>query len=388
MTELSALARGLSAPRGFVNAGMAVPAPGAIHLVGGIPAPEALPVAAMASASAALWSDPVAATASLQYSPAPGSAVLRSWIAEREGVDPARIVITNGGMHGLMLAVLTVVDRDATVAVDDPVFPGFLWALEITTRRILPVPVDDEGLDVDHLAARLAAGERIAAAYTVPTFHNPAQATLSAQRRHALVALADRYGFHVILDDPYRELRFAGTDPGTAMLHASDRTIHVNSFTKTLGPGLRLGWLVLPDHLVDPVVRLRNRLDVHTGAVTQALVERLVTSGDGWYDRLIRDAVALYRERAAVLRDHLPDSLETRAPDGGLFLWARLTDDRLDPADVFRRAAAAGVVYQPGEFFAADPKQPGRSARYLRFAYGDRTPAELYEAARRLARAI
>ena len=390
MTALSALSRGLAPPRGFVEASFNPP-PGAIRLLGGVPAPEALPVEAVAQASAELWRDQEAAVAALQYSPAPGFAGLREWIAKREDVDPRRIVVTNGGMHGLTLAVLTVVERGATVAVDDPVFPGFVWALDIATTRILPVPVLADGFDVQYLAGRLATGERIAAAYTVPDFHNPAQVSLSAEKRRGLVELAERHGFYVIIDNPYRELRFAGHDQGVAAFNGSDRVIHVNTFTKTLGPGWRVGWLVLPEHLTEPVIRLRSRLDVHTSSVTQAIVERLVTRDDHWYDGLMRSATRLYRERAQVLVDalheQLPGAFEIRAPEGGLFLWPRLTDDRVDPAALFRRAAANGVVYQQGEYFAADPQQLS-SARHLRFAYGDRTPDELYEAARRLAAAF
>ncbi|WP_433063491.1 PLP-dependent aminotransferase family protein [Dactylosporangium sp. CS-033363] len=386
---LSELARGLAPPKAFVDASLNAPAVAAISLTSGVPAPEALPVEAIAKASAALWSDPAAATAALQYSQGQGLPRLREWIAAREGVDPARIVLTNGGMHGLTLAVLTVVERGATVAVDDPVFPGFLWALEVATTRILPVPVRADGFDVEHLAARLAAGEHIAAAYTVPDFHNPAQVSLSAAKRAELMRLAERHGFYVLVDDPYRELRFAGRDQGTAAFHDSDRAIHVNSFTKTLGPGWRVGWLVLPEHLVAPVTGLRGRLDVHTSSVTQAIVERLVTADDRWYDDLVGAAAALYRERARVLagalREQLPGAFAIDEPEGGLFLWPRLTDDRLDPAALCRRAAAAGVLYQPGVSFAADRTRPSPSERHLRFAYSDRTPAELVEAVGRLA---
>jgi len=369
--HLTALARGLAPPRGFVGSSLAAP-----------------PVEAIARASAELWQDPHAA---LRYSPAPGFPVLREWIARREGVDPGRIVMTNGGMHGLTLAVLTVVERGTTVAVDDPVFPGFLWALEVATPHILPVPVLADGFDVEHLAAKLAAGARIAAAYTVADFHNPAQVSLSAAKRRALIDLAELHGFHVIVDDPYRELRFAGRDQGVAVFHDSDRVIHVNSFTKTLGPGWRVGWLVLPEHLVDPVVGLRGRLDVHTSSVTQAIVERLVTAGDELFDQTVRAARTIYRQRAEVLVDalhqHLPGALDVQLPEGGLFLWARLADDGIDPAELFRRAVAAGVVYQPGEYFAAEPGR-GSADRHLRFSYSEGTPGELREAVRRLATAF
>lgn len=391
LPPISRLSRRLSEPRGFGDQTLIVPRPDAIRLLGGIPAPEALPVPDIARVSTELWTDPAAATAALQYSSATGFTGLREWIARREGVDPARVVITNGGLHGLSLAVLTVVERGATVAVDDPIFPLFLRVLELATDVVLPIPVDGDGLDVEALAARLAAGERIGAVYTVPDFHNPSQGTLTTDRRRALVALAEQYGFYLLIDNPYRELRFAGDDQGLRPFHESDRAIVVNTFTKTLGPGWRVGWLVLPEQLVPPVIRLRNRLDGHSSTVTQTLIEHLVLTDDGWFDRVLAPARALYAERALALVDaleaELPGAFRTVRPEGGLFLWPRLTDDRVDAAALADRAAAHGVLYQQGEFFASGPDR-WEASRHLRLAYGDRSPEELREAVRRLAAAF
>src|SRR5690606_20269486 len=222
----------------------------------------------------------------------------------------------------------------------------------------------------------LAAGERIAAVDTVPHFHNPSQGTLSAAKRAALVDLAERYGFVVIADDPYRELRFAGTDQGRQVFFDFEHVVHVNTFTKTLGPGLRLGWLVLPDPLVDAVVRLRNRQDSHSSTLVQTLVQHLLVSRPGWFDRTLERANALYRHRAGVLVDELERRLPGRfaitAPDGGFFLWPRLV-------------AAGGLDYQQGGCCATGPGTD--SHRRLRLAYGDRTDEELRTAVERLARA-
>lgn len=388
---ISSFAEALTEPRGFGDQSLITPRPDAIRLLGGIPAPEALPLPDIARASAELWTDRAAATAALQYSSSTGLGGLREWIARREGVDPTRIVITNGGLHGLSLAVLTVVERGATVAVDDPVFPLFLRVLELAAGSIRPIPVDSDGLDVTALADRLAGGERISALYTVPDFHNPSQGTLSAARRPALVALAEEYGFWLLIDNPYRELRFAGQDQGLSAFHGSDRTIVVNTFTKTLGPGWRVGWLVLPEPLVDPIVRLRNRLDGHTSTVTQALVEHLVLTDPAWFDEVLAPARRLYGQRAHALADALaaeaPGAFRITRPEGGLFLWPRLTDDRVDATALAARAAERGVLYQQGAFFAAGP-DTWASSRHLRLAYGDRTPDELREAARRLASAL
>lgn len=388
---LSALARALSEPKGFGDQSLITPRPDSIRLLGGIPAPEALPVPDIARVSAGLWADPAAATAALQYSSSTGFTGLREWIARREGVDPARIVITNGGLHGLSLAALTVVERGSTVAVDDPIFPLFLRVLELATDAVLPVPVDNDGLDVEALAARLAAGERISAVYTVPDFHNPSQGTLTADRRRDLVALAEQYGFYLLIDNPYRELRFAGEDQGLAAFHDSDRAIVVNTFTKTLGPGWRVGWVVLPELLVAPIIRLRNRIDGHSSTVTQTLIEHLVLTDAGWFDSVVTPARKLYGERASALVDALnsalPGAFRTVRPEGGLFLWPRLTDDTVDAAALADRAAEHGVLYQQGAFFPSG-SDTWESSRHLRLAYGDRTPEELREAVRRLAAAF
>jgi 2-aminoadipate transaminase len=388
---LSLLAQGLTEPKGFGDQSLITPRPDSIRLLGGIPAPEALPVPDIARVSAELWADPAAATAALQYSSSTGFTGLREWIARREGVDPARIVITNGGLHGLSLVVLTVIERGATVAVDDPIFPLFLRVLELATDSVLPVRVDGDGLDVEALGARLAAGERIGAVYTVPDFHNPSQGTLTADRRRALVDLAEQYGFYLLIDNPYRELRFAGEDQGLGPFHESDRAIVVNTFTKTLGPGWRVGWLVLPEQLVAPVIRLRNRFDGHSSTVTQTLIEHLVLTDAGWFDRVLTPARALYAERAFALVDaleaELPGAFRAVRPEGGLFLWPRLTDDTVDAAALADRAAEHGVLYQQGEFFASGPDR-WEASRHLRLAYGDRTREELREAVRRLASAF
>ncbi|MFD7025179.1 PLP-dependent aminotransferase family protein [Promicromonospora sukumoe] len=385
----SVLARGLTVPKGFGDQSLLSPRPDAIRLLGGIPDPSALPLAELRESLGEVW-DAGGAAAALQYSGSHGFEGLRGWIAEREGVDPRRILVTNGGMHGLSLTVQALVERGGRVAVDNPAYPLFLRTLELVGAETLPVPVEADGLDVEHLARRLAEGERIAAVYTVPDFHNPSQGTLSAAKRAALVELAERYGFVVIADDPYRELRFAGTDQGRRVFFDSEHVVHVNTFTKTLGPGLRLGWLVLPDHLVDPFLRLRNRQDSHSSTFVQTLVEHLLVSRPGWFDTTLAAARELYRHRAellvAELEAQLPGRLEATVPEGGFFLWPRLADDAVDAAALHARASAEGIDYQQGEFFVTGPGTD--SARRLRLAYGDRTDDELRTAVERLARAF
>lgn len=383
-----ALIEAFTVPKGFGDQTLRDRRPDAIELLGGIPDPSVLPTAELAEATARVLAAPGAP--SLQYSRTEGIPALREWIAAREGVAVERVLITNGGFHGLALAVQTVLERGDLVAVDNPVFPLFLRGLELADARVLPIRVGAEGLDVDELAARLRDGARPAAVYTVPEFHNPSQSSLPTERRRELVALAERFGFVVFADDPYRELRFHGEPESVAPFHDSGRVIHVNTFTKTLGPGLRLGWVVLPERLVPDAVALRSRQDSHSSTFVQAVIAELLTSDAGLFDRVLERARSLYRSRARALADALeaeaPGVFDVTVPDGGLFLWPRLNDEAIDADRLAADASAEGVEYQRGSFFASGPGTD--AGRHLRLAYGDTDEDDLRTAAARLARAV
>ena len=384
----TALVAGLSAPMGFGAAVRRPRHPDAIRLLSGIPDPGALPTRELADAAARVLAEP--GVPALQYSRNEGIPLLREWIAAREGLPAERIVITNGGFHGLALALQSVVEPGELVAVDDPIFPLFLRSLELVTGTTLPVRVGPHGLDVDRLADLLRGGARPVAAYTVPDFHNPSQGTLPTEARAELVRLAEHHGFVVLADNPYRELRFRGEPQGTGPFNDSSHVIHVNTFTKTLGPGLRLGWLVLPEPLVPDVVALHARYDLHTSTFVQAVVAELLTADPPRFDSVLERARATYRERAvalaAALEREAPGAFEVDPPEGGLFLWPRIADDRVDPDRLADDASAEGVDYARGSYFASGP---GTDAdRRLRLAYGDVPVARLEEAAARIGRAL
>jgi 2-aminoadipate transaminase len=383
-----ALITGFTAPKGFGDTTLRDRREDAIELLGGIPDPGVLPAAELAAATARVLARP--GVPALQYSRTEGISPLREWVAAREGVPVERIIITNGGFHGLSLAIQAVVERGDLVAVDNPIFPLFLRGLQLSAADTLPVTVGPRGLDVEELADRLRNGARPSALYTVPDFHNPSQGTLPEQQRAELVRLAEQYGFVILADNPYRELWYEGGPESVEAFNVSDHVFHIYTFTKTLGPGLRLGWLVVPEHLAGDITALRSRQDSHSSTLVQAVVGEALTSDPGLFDATLGRARELYRTRAetlvAALEREAPGAFETTLPGGGLFLWPRLRDDRIDPDQLAADASAEGVEYQRGSFF---PSGPGTdSARHLRLAYGDVDVERLEEAVARLARAL
>ena len=382
---LSSLLVGLPERQGFGDATLIRLAEGSIDLGGGNPDTELLPTALYRDAASA-----VAASEQfprlLRYSASAGLPGFRAAIAARDQVAAERIIVTNGGAHGLALAVLGLLDPGDTIVVDDPVYPLFLRVLDLVGVDVVAIPVTHDGIDVDVLESRLREGLRPKALFTVPTFQNPSGVTLSTQKSAALVDLAERYGFTIIADDPYREIAFPTTSvPDRPRLRDSDRVVAVNSFSKTLGPGLRLGWLTVPEAMSAAFTKLRNRMDGQTSGVLQATVERMLA--DERYPAAIAAAGEGYAHKAQVLtarlRECFGDHIEVTDPTGGFFVWAELLGD-FDPARLFDTAQDLGVSYQRGEWFAAG----SRSFRgFVRLAFSEQRADDLSEGVDRLERA-
>ena len=382
---LSALLAGLPERQGFGDATLIRLADGSIDFGGGNPDTGLLPTALYREAASAVAADETFPDL-LRYSASAGLPNFRAAIARREHVDAERIIVTNGGAHGLALAVLGLLDPGDTIVVDDPVYPLFLRVLDLVGVNVVAIPVSLDGIDVEVLEERLRDGLRPKALFTVPTFQNPSGVTLSTEKSAALADLAEQYGFTIIADDPYREITFPATVvPDRPRLRESDRVVAVNSFSKTLGPGLRLGWLTVPAALSASFAKLRNRMDGQTSGVLQATVERMLA--DERYPAAIASAGEGYARKARVLttqlRERFGDRIELADPTGGFFVWARLLGD-FDPARLFDTAQDLGVSYQRGEWFAAGA-EPFRG--FVRLAFSEQGDDNLTEGVDRLARA-
>jgi 2-aminoadipate transaminase len=241
-------------------------------------------------------------------------------------------------------------------------------------------------MQTDLLAARLAAGLRPALCYLAPTFQNPSGVVMSATRRQHLAELADRYGFVVVDDDPYRELAF---EPPPARLSAfvdPERSVTLGTFSKVVAPGLRVGWVHAPGWLHPHLVRLKQATDLHTSSLGQRMLAGLVAE-PGWFDRRAAALVVAYRDRAAALAGALragTDRLSFDDPLGGMFLWARLPAEGPTAESLAVEAIAAGVAFVPGAAFTHD----GRPTHRMRLCFATLPSAELTAAGATLATVV
>ncbi|MEP6911050.1 MAG: PLP-dependent aminotransferase family protein [Actinomycetota bacterium] len=346
----------------------------AISFARGVPALECLAVEELGDcAQAALARD---GSTILSYGAAGGYASLREWIAERHGVDPGRVVLTNGSLEGfLFLAELLA--PSGPVLVEAPTYDRPLKILASLGASVVSLPQDDEGLDP---GAVEAACEGASLLYTIPTFQNPSGRTMPVARRERLAELA-RDGLLVLEDDPYGLVRFEGTPPPTVFeLAGGETVIYSSSFSKTIAPGLRVGYLVLPDGLAAEVEARAASAYITPGLLAQATVYEFLRRGN--LEPNLERVTGLLRDRRdamiAALERHLSEATWT-TPEGGYFLWLEL------PAGVeTAELRAEGVTFVPGADFFAGPG--GESAMRLAFSYA--SPAEIEEGVRRLASAV
>ncbi len=346
-----------------------------ISFARGVPAPECLPVEELADcARAALDRD--GATV-LSYGSAAGYGPLRNWIAGRHGVDPARVLLTNGSLQGMVfLAERFAGER---VLVEAPTYDRPLKILAARGVETVPVAMDDEGLDLDALAEALERGGKPAFLYTIPTFQNPSGRTLSEERRHRLVELARERDLLVLEDDPYGLVRFDGEAPPTLFeLEGGNNVAYSSSFSKTIAPGLRVGYFVLPQVLEQDLEALATSTYITPVLLGQATVFEFLRRGN-FEPNLERVAKLLGARRDAMLEAlerEFPDARWSR-PAGGYFIWLELPEGG-DGAALLGRAAAAGVTFVPGADFGGAPNT-------ARLAFSFVSPDEIGEGVRRLA---
>jgi 2-aminoadipate transaminase len=331
------------------------------------------------AAERAFSNDPAGATA---YGTSIGYPPLREWIAERHQVDPSRVIVTNGSMQADAFLFETLVEPGDSVIVERPTYDRTLLSLRGRGADVRAIELEPDGIDVAAVERVLSAGARPKLAHIIPNFQNPAGYTLSAAKREGLLELARAHEFTVFEDDPYVALRFEGAPLATMLSMDGERVVYASSFSKTVCPGIRVGYLVGPAELIARVAKLATGTYISPSMVSQAIVFEFCRSGA--LERSIETVKAALRERAHTLCDalrrELPDARFVE-PEGGYFLWVDLPRGT-DVAGLFAAAAERGVQFVKGADFVLEG-----AGSSLRLAYSGVTPAEIEEGVGRLAEA-
>jgi 2-aminoadipate transaminase len=331
-----------------------------------------------AAADRAFQNDPAGTFA---YGTAGGYVPLREWIADYQQVTREQVIVTNGSMQADAFLFKLLVQPADTVVVEAPTYDRTLLALREIGADILAIPLQDDGIDVDALARALEAGARPRLAHVIPNFQNPAGYTLSLEKRRRLLDLADTYDFVVFEDDPYVELRFQGEPlPTMLSLDESDRVVYASSFSKTVCPGIRCGYLAGPARTIADIVTMATNTYISPNMVAESIVNDFCRSGA--LERSIETVKNALRERrdalATALERELPEA-RFNPPEGGYFMWVELPEGT-DVDALWATARDRGLLFVKGTDFLLEGGQ-----NTLRIAYSGVRPDEIEEGVRRLA---
>jgi 2-aminoadipate transaminase len=379
--------------------------PEVISFAGGLPASDQFPAERFEEACRKVMTQNP--SQALQYGETEGYLPLREMIARhisRYGIkaQAENVLITTGSQQALDLIGKLLINRGDRVLVEAPTYLGALQAFNAYGAEYASVPIDDDGLRTDLLEGPLRLGPKFM--YVLPNFQNPGGTTLSQKRRHELVELANRYGIPIVEDDPYGQLRYEGEHLSPLVVldrenvphdggYTLGNVIYLSTFSKTLAPGLRLGWVVAPPEVIAKLVQLKQGADLHTSTFAQVVAYEVAR--DNFLDQHVKRLRQVYRERRDVMLEalalHFPPEVTWTKPKGGLFLWVTLPAG-MNAESLLREALKQNVAFVPGDSFFA----PGNSSnhanqesnRYFRLNFSHARPEEIREGIRRLSAAV
>jgi 2-aminoadipate transaminase len=343
--------------------------PGIISFAGGLPSPKTFPIAAFAKACADVLAKD--GQAALQYAASEGFPALREFVANQLSqqsaeagvpwaIDPAQVLITTGSQQALDLIAKILIDKDSRVLVETPAYLGALQAFTPMEPQYVSIASDDEGVLIDDVKAKSKDARFI---YVIPNYQNPTGRSMSEARRAALSQAAREAGLPIIEDNPYGDLWFDAPPPASLTARNPDGCIYMGSFSKTLAPGLRLGFLVAPKALYPKLLQAKQAADLHTPSFNQRLVAEVLK--DGFLDRHVPTIRALYKSQSeamlAALSRELADTgigndIKWNQPTGGMFLWVKLPA-HMNSVDLLPKAVERNVAFVPGAAFYADHPQ-------------------------------
>jgi 2-aminoadipate transaminase len=364
--------------------------PQIISFAGGLPAPELFPVKEMQAAVDKVFAQH--GREAMQYGAAKGVTALRKTIvdhvAEKENVHAEldNVLVTTGSEQVLDLVGKAFVNPGDTVLIEEPTYLCALDVFKSYGAKFVSVPMDENGLRMDALEETLRQHPEAKLLYTVPNFQNPTGRTLTEERRQQLVKLADQYDFFVLEDNPYGEIRFAGQHvPAVKSFDQNDRVFYMSTFSKTLAPGFRLGWVVAPKEVVDELTILKQSADLHTDNLVQYAVAQFFQDND--VDAHVAEISKLYGHRkdlmAAGIKKYFPAGVKATDPEGGMFLWVEVPGVD-DTVALFQECLKHNVAFVPGDPFFAGKPQPGT----FRLNYSNMSDEQIDTGLQRLGEAL
>lgn len=375
--------------------------PEVISFAGGLPAADVFPTERFREACCKVIAEK--AHLALQYGATEGYEPLREMIARhiaRYGIKAKseNVMITSGSQQALDLIGKLLINPGDRVLVEAPTYLGALQAFNVYGADYVSVPSDEDGLRSDLLETPLRSGPKFM--YVLPNFQNPGGTTLSEGRRHELVLLADKYGIPIIEDDPYGQLRYEG-DHLTPLVvldrenlrgdrgYSTGNVLYLSTFSKTLAPGLRLGWIVAPPEVIGKLVQLKQGTDLHTSTFVQVVAYEVAR--DNFLDEHVKLIRRVYRERRdvmlAALTQYFPPEVTWTRPKGGLFLWVTLPKGA-DAQKLFEAALRENVAFVPGDCFYAPNGHAEAGHRQMRLNFSAAPPEQIREGIRRLSIAV
>lgn len=368
--------------------------PDVISFAGGLPAPDFFPLREVEEACRYIVNQD--GTRALQYSATEGYAPLKEYLAEsmhRYGVPakPDNVLLTNGSQQALDLIGKILLDPEDYILTGRPTYLGAIQAWNAYQARYHTVRLDDDGMVVEEIEhayekAVTDSGRPPRFIYVLPNFHNPAGTTLTQGRREQLADVATKLNLPVVEDDPYGQLRYEGEDIPPICTYIPERTIYLGTFSKTLAPGLRLGWIVCPELLMQRFVQAKQGADLHTGTFVQYVANDICQRG--FLRQHVKQLREDYKKRRDAMLDALaefwPDGCSWTHPEGGLFLWAQVPQG-LDTREFLKQALEEKVAYVPGAHFYPN-EDGGFDAMRLNFSYCP--PETIVEGVRRLGLAL
>jgi len=322
----------------------------------------------------------------LQYGKAHGYMGLREIIADEKGVDPGRVIVGQGSLQLQDLCARMVVNPGDPVYVEEPTYDRALTIFRRAGARVVGFDLERDGVDVEAMASRLDGGENPVLFYVIPDFQNPSGTLLSAEKRQRIAELARTHDFWIIEDVPYRQLRYRGEELPSLLNLAPDHVLQMSSYSKLISPGLRVGYVIVPQLLVDPLAKMAEDTYINASYLNQAIVADFMRRG--WLEPQIEQIKGIYEPRLyttlSALEEHMTDLATWQKPDGGFFVGVTLNED-VDTDDLLRRAGEENLGLTDGRGFFVDRV---KGSCFVRLPFCALTAQQIEEGVGRLAEVV